>query len=174
MSDKKLSPEALEGSEIHTDENKEFTFLCVVDDTEELSQALRFSCARAKRVGGRVSLLYVVEPAEFHHWVAVGDLMREERLEEAEEMLNVVSNVVFKRTGKKPTTYIREGNLLEQLIELIEEEKSISLLVLGAATGSDGPGPLVSTLIEKMAGQLRVPITVVPGSLSDEEIDQIT
>lgn len=154
--------------------DREFTFLCVVDESEELSRALRFSCARAKRVGGRVALLYVVEPAEFQHWMAVGDLMREERRQEAEEMLKVVSNVVQKRTGKMPIVYIREGNLTEQLMELIEEELDISLLVLGAATGSDGPGPLVSYLVQKMAGKLRVPITVVPGELSDEEIDAIT
>ncbi len=155
-------------------EQKEFTFLCVVDDSEELSQALRFSCARAKRVGGRVSLLYVIEPAEFQHWASVGDLMREERRAEAEEMLKIVSSVVQKRTGKMPLVFIREGVMSEQLIELIEEEKGISLLVLGAATGAEGPGPLVSYLVQKMAGRLRIPITVVPGSLSDEEIDSIT
>ncbi|MHA1597630.1 MAG: universal stress protein [Alphaproteobacteria bacterium] len=154
--------------------NKEFNFLCVVDDSEELSQALRFSCARATRVGGRVSLLYVIEPAEFQHWASVGDLMREERREEAEEMLNVIAAVVHKRTGKMPLLYIREGEIAEQLMELIEEEKEISLLVLGAATGPDGPGPLVSYLVQKMAGRLRIPVTVVPGCLSDEEIAAIT
>lgn len=154
--------------------DKEFTFLCVIDDSEELSQALRFSCARAQRVGGRVSLLAVVEPPEFQHWQSVGDLMREERMQEATETLELMANVVEKRTGKRPTTYIREGLLSEQLIELIEQEESISLLVLGAATGNEGPGPLVSFLMQKMAGQMRVPITVVPGSLSDEEIAQIT
>lgn len=154
--------------------DKEFTFLCVVDESEELSQALRFSCARAKRVGGRVALLYVIEPAEFQHWASVGDLMREERRQEAEDLLKIISNIVYKRTGKMPIVYIREGIMSEQLMELIEQETDISLLVLGAATGSDGPGPLVSYLVQKMAGRLRVPVTVVPGSLSDDEIDAIT
>lgn len=155
-------------------EDREFTFLCVVDDSEELSQALRFSCARAKRVGGRVSLLYVIEPAEFQHWASVGDLMREERRQEAEETLSIISAIVHKRTGKMPMVFIREGTLHEQLMELIEEELSICLVVLGAATGTDGPGPLVSYLVQKMAGRLRIPVTVVPGSLSDEEVGSIT
>ena len=155
-------------------DDKEFTFLCVVDDSEELSQALRFSCARAKRVGGRVSLLYVIQPAEFMHWATVGELMREEGRQEAEELLSIISAIVQKRTGKMPSVYIREGVLHEQLMELIEEEKGISLLVLGAATGTDGPGPLVSYLVQKMAGRLRIPVTVVPGNLTDEEIDAIT
>lgn len=149
------------------------TFLCVVDESEELSQALRFACRRAVRTKGRVALLYVTEPAEFQHWMAVGDLMREERREEAEEMINVVASVVQKRTGSIPVVFIREGKLNDELIKLIDEEEEISVLVLGAATGDKGPGPLVSYIVEKMAGRLRVPITIVPGSLGDDHIDAI-
>jgi nucleotide-binding universal stress UspA family protein len=149
------------------------TFLCVVDDTEELSQALRFACRRAVRTGGRVALLYVIQPAEFQHWASVGDLMREERRAEAEEMLQVVASVVQKRTKTMPILYIREGKIREELIKLIDEETDISVLVLGAATG-EGPGPIVSYLVGKMAGRLRIPITIVPGALSDEQIDAIT
>ena len=78
------------------------TFLCVVDESEELAQALRFACRRAVHSNGRVALLYVVGPAEFQHWAAVGDLMREERREEAEEMLQVVASVVQKQTSHTP------------------------------------------------------------------------
>ena len=149
------------------------TFLCVVDDTEEMGQALRFACRRAARTGGRVALLYVIKPAEFQHWASVGDLMREERRAEAEEMLQVVASVVQKRTGTMPALYIREGKIREELIKLIDEETAISVLVLGAATG-EGPGPIVSYLVSKMAGRLRIPITIVPGALSDEQVDAIT
>lgn len=149
------------------------TFLCVVDDTEEFGVALQFACQRANSTNGRIALLYVVQPAEFQHWMAIGERMREEAREEAQELLNVVANVVQKRTGKVPTLYIREGETREQLMKLIDEDEVISLLVLGAASGTDGPGPLVSYLIQKMAGKLRVPITVVPGSLTEEEIKAI-
>ncbi len=150
------------------------TFLCVVDETEEFAAALQFACQRAKNSGGRVALLYVIQPAEFQHWMAVGERMREEAREEAEEMLNVVASVVQKRLGHMPVLYIREGALREEVVNLIEEEGGISLLVLGAASGTDGPGPLVSYLVEKMAGKLRVPVTIVPGSLTEEEIALIT
>lgn len=125
------------------------------------------------RTGGHVALLYVIQPAEFQHWASVGNLMREERRAEAEEMLQVVALVVQKHTGEMPVLYIREGTIREELIKLIDEETAISVLVLGAATG-EGPGPIVSYLVSKMAGRLRIPITIVPGSLSDEEINAIT
>lgn len=153
---------------------REHLFLCVVDESEELSRALRFACRRAERADGRVALLYVIEPAEFQHWMAVGDLMREEARADAEEMLQVVAAVVQQRTGVTPVIFIREGNITEELISLIDEETAIAQLVLGAATGSEGPGPLVSQLVEKMASRLRVPITIVPGNLTDEQIIAIT
>ena len=150
------------------------TFLCVVDQSEELSQALHWACRRAVRTKGRVALLTAIEPPELQHWAAVGNLMKEERRAEAEEMLRVVSAVVQRRTGAMPMIYIREGNITDELLKLIEEERSISLLVLGASTGPEGPGPIVSTLVSKMAGKLRVPITIVPGSLTDEQIEGVT
>lgn len=84
------------------------------------------------------------------------------------------SDKVMLSTQKIPAIYILEGNTSEELIDLVANEKNISLLVLGAATGKDGPGPLISYFIEKAAGKMRVPITVVPGNLSDEDIDAIT
>ena len=151
------------------------TYLCVVDQSEELHQALRYACNRAKFTGGRVALLYVIEPTEFNHWMAVGDLMREERRQEAEEMLQVVSNTAQQRTGIMPTIHIREGQVLDELLSLIrDKDAGISILVLGAATGSSGPGPLVSALTQKMAGKVHIPIAIVPGAMTDEEIDAIT
>jgi nucleotide-binding universal stress UspA family protein len=149
------------------------TFLCVVDESEELHHALRFACRRAKATGGRVALLYVVEPAEFQHWMAVGHLMEEERREQAEEMLQVVSSVVQRLSGATPIVYIREGKLTEEVMKLLGEDNDISVLVLGAASGTEGPGRLVDHLMKRV-GRLPVPVTIVPGGLSDADIDAIS
>lgn len=154
--------------------NKEFIFLCVVDESLELSRALRFSCKRAKRVGGRVALAYVIPPAEFQHWLGVGELMQEEAREEAESLLDIAAKEVIELTGKLPMFFVRQGDTAKELIQLINEEDSISLLVLGAASGKNGPGPLVKYMLENAADKLQVPVTVVPGSLSVEHIDSIT
>ncbi len=149
-------------------------FLVVVDETEEMKVALRFACLRARRTGGRVALLYVIEPAEFQHWMAVGNLMREEARSEGEQLLQRLAAQVNELVGTIPVLYVREGKVRDQLFKLLDEEPRISVLVLGANTGSRGPGPLVSALTGKMIGKLRVPITVVPGNLGDEEIDSVS
>lgn len=150
------------------------TFLVVVDDSEEMQVALHFASRRAMRTGGRVALLYVQQPAEFQHWMAVGDLMREEAREEAEGLMQKLSAEVKEWSGNYPVVHMREGDIGDELEKLLDEEESISVLVLAASTESSGPGPLISHLVGKGGARLRVPVTIVPGSLSDEKIIAIT
>ncbi|MEE8501660.1 MAG: universal stress protein [Kiloniellales bacterium] len=149
-------------------------FLVVVDKTEEMQVALRYACNRAHNTHGRVALLYVIESSEFQHWMSVGDLMREEARSEGEQILQRWAAQVMEQTGTMPVLYLREGSRRSELMGLIDEEPSISILVLGANTEQRGPGPLVSALTGKFVGKLRVPVTIVPGHLSDEEVDKIT
>lgn len=149
-------------------------FLVVVDDTEEMQLALRYACRRALHTDGRVDLLYVVEPSDFQHWMSVGDLMQEEARNEGERLLQRLAAQVNEMSGKLPTLHLREGNRRDQLLELLDEEPSISVLVLGASTGKRGPGPLITALMGKYIGTLHIPIMLVPDSLTEEEIDAIT
>lgn len=149
-------------------------FLVVVDDSDEMRVALRFAGQRAKHTGGRVALFRAIEPVEFQHWMGVGELMREEARQEAESLMERMSQQVVEMTGAIPIIYLREGTTREELLDLLDEEKSISVLVLGAAAKADSPGPLISYLSSKGAAQLRIPITIVPGSLTDEEIDALS
>jgi nucleotide-binding universal stress UspA family protein len=161
-------------SDANTEQSHVRIFLVVVDDTPEMLVALRFAARRAKRTGGRVALLYVTERADFQHWAAVGDLMEQERRQEAEAILQKHSDKVIEWAGTMPMLYVRAGRPQDALLDLLNEEPGISVLVLGADTGPKGPGPLVSACAGKLAGKLRVPVTIVPGSLTDDEVDDLT
>jgi nucleotide-binding universal stress UspA family protein len=149
-------------------------FLVVVDESEEMRVALRYAALRAKSTGGKVALLYVIEPSDLQQWMAVESLMREERRQEAEVLLQKLSGEVTELCGTLPIVFIREGRRRDELLSLLEEEPTISILVLAAGTGAEGPGPLVTQLVGKMSGRMRVPITVVPGNLSNEQIAALT
>ena len=148
-------------------------FLVVVDDSEELHQALYFACGRAKNTGGRIAMVYVIPPAEFAHWAGVGELMRQEAREKAEEAIAREAKHVEELTGKPPLVFIREGKAADEIITLMTEEPNIRLLVLGADTKADTAGPLVSYLTGKGASQCPTPVTIVPGNLTDEQIDHL-
>lgn len=153
----------------------ERVFLVVVDDSEEMQVALRFACRRASHTGGRVALLYVLEPIEFQHWLGVGRVMAEEARADAELHMQTMAADVFTQTGRMPAINIREGQRADELSKLIAEDPSISLLVLATASESSDPGPLVSYLITNMGrDHLRVPITLVPGHMTIEEIDSVS
>ena len=145
-------------------------FLVVVDESPELQVALRYASLRALHTGGRVALLHVIEPADRQQWLAIESLMREEKRQEAELITQRFAAEVAALTGSLPTVHIREGTVRDELLALIDEDPTISILVLAASTGETGPGPLVSALSSKYVGRLRVPITIVPGKLSDAEL----
>jgi len=149
-------------------------FLVVVDETPECESALAFAASRAERTKGHLALLYVVQPeGEGMHWLGVEEVAREEGLNKAK--------AVFRLFGRKlramgfealePEEIVREGDKADEITTLIEEDQDIGVLVLGASKDPSGPGPLVSSLAGgKLAGVFPVPITVVPGHLSIEEI----
>jgi nucleotide-binding universal stress UspA family protein len=149
-------------------------FLVVVDESPEMQTALRYACRRAKRTGGRVALLYVMDPPESQQWGGVADLMRQEARQQAEQVVGTHADTAATLTGQPPAIYIREGKSRDELLKLIAEDRSISVLVLGSSSTNEGPGPLVSAFVGKASGQLRIPLTIVPGGLSAAEVDAIS
>ena len=157
-----------------TDTSEARQFLVVVDDTPECRKALRFAWRRAQRTGAGVTLLRVIDPVDFQHWLAVEERMREEAHEEAEALLKKLAGEVQQQSKILPELVVSEGPIRDVVIKLIDEDRTVRILVLGAGSGSDGPGPLVSQMAGKMSGAMRVPVTVVPGNLSDEQLDLLT
>lgn len=149
-------------------------FLLAVDKTKELRAALRFACRRVVHSGGTVALFHAVPHIEFQHFSTVGELMDHEAKTEAERLLQQVAADVHRQTGKFPDLYLRQGDTVPTLLKVIRENPAISMLVLGAGTGTEGPGPIVSAISGKLAGQIDIPVTIVPGDLSEERIDALT
>ncbi|NKE44751.1 universal stress protein [Roseomonas frigidaquae] len=149
-------------------------FLVVVDDSAERSVALRYAALRVRKSGGRMALLRVIEPAGQVEWAGVGAMLAEERREEAERLLSGLAAEVNELTGGLPILLIREGDARDELLALLAEDPRISILVLASATGGTGPGPLIQALTGRYATKLLVPMTIVPGGMSDAELDRVT
>ena len=148
-------------------------FLVVLDDSRECLNAMRFAAMRAAKTGGGVQILSVIPPDEFNHWIGVGDIMREEARERIEAHFEVFAKWMRDRQGIEPELVIREGDSVDEIIAQIESDPEIGVLVLGAGVDNKGPGPLVSQM-SRSAGTLPVPVTIVPGDLSKEKLEDIT
>ncbi len=149
-------------------------FLVVVDETPEHRIAVHYAARRAAHTGGRVAMLYVTEPAELQHFHAIAELARAERREAAEQLIQQLCDEIGPIAGSMPMVYIREGRQRDELLALINEEPAISILVLAAGTGPEGPGPLISYLTGKPAARMRIPITIVPGGLTIDQLDALS
>ena len=148
-------------------------FLVIADDTPEFQAALRFACRRARSTGGHVALLRVIEPEYFEHWSGVREEIERQAREEAEAVLHKSAELVLAETGLPPEFIIKHAeNVRTALREVISNDPDIKILVLAAAVGGRGPGPLVASLVKDGVkwGDRKVPVTLVPGDLSDEEI----
>jgi nucleotide-binding universal stress UspA family protein len=149
-------------------------FMVVIDDTPECDRAVYFASRRALRIGATVLMLRVIEMRDRNQqWLGVGDIMRAEAHEEANAVLDRYAARASSITGVMPERVIREGDQVKELFSLIEEDEDIAVLVLAAGTGKDGPGPLVASLAN-LADTYPIPVAIVPGHLSDEELDTMS
>ena len=149
-------------------------FLVVIDDSPECDRAAYFASRRALRTGASVLMLRVIETADRNQqWRGVADIMRAEAHEEANSVLDRHAARISSITGVMPERVIREGETADEMVKLIDEDEDIALLILAAATGKEGPGPLVSSL-SKSAGTFPIPVALVPGHLSDEDLDSMS
>ena len=152
-------------------------FLVIADDSPEFSAALRYACARARATGGRVTLLRVLEPAVFEHWSGVREEMERQQRAEAESLLQKFAVQVSDATGHPPEFVVMEsGDTRGAIRSLVLEDPDIKILVLAAATHGRGPGPLVSAVCKEGVNNhgRKLPVTVVPGDLTDEEIAELS
>ncbi|ANY81782.1 universal stress protein UspA [Microvirga ossetica] len=147
--------------------------MVVIDQTPECARAVHFASRRAARTGASMVMLAVVDPPDNFEWIGVGEAMIEEATEEAQKRLEDAAREARSAAGVEPEQAIRVGNRADEIIKLINEDEDISFFVLAAGSGKEGPGPLVSSLAGKAAASFPVPIVIVPGTLTDEEIDAL-
>lgn len=147
--------------------------MLVADESPEFERALLFAARRAARYGVGIVVLAVIEPPETQVWAGVGDIMRQEAEEAAEALLDKVGESSRAVGGPTIERAVRTGKGPEEIAGLIDRDEDIVGLILGAGTGSDGPGPLVSQLAGGASATFAVPVTIVPGGLSDAEIEAL-
>jgi len=147
-------------------------YLVIMDETEEASLALRFASRRAQRTGGAVHLLALVPPQPFVAFGGIQATIEEEARARAEALVTSAAGSMLSEGAKPPAIAVRTGDGVAVIREYLTEHPEVSALVLGAEP-SGGPGPLVSHFAGS-AGQLPCPVYVIPGGLSDKDLDRLS
>jgi nucleotide-binding universal stress UspA family protein len=148
--------------------------LVIVDDTAEWDRAVYYASRWAIRANGGVVMLRIIETEDQNQqWLGVADIMRAEALEEANAALDRAAGRANGIAAITPERAIREGDPMEQILDVIEKDPEIAMLVLAANPGPEGPGPLIALLASEV-GTFPIPLTIISGELSDGAIDALS
>jgi len=148
-------------------------YMVCVDNHEESRVALRLACMKAVARGSRVGMLHVVPPADFQTLGAIADRMREERRREGEQLLAALADEAMANFGIRPHLLLREGSAGDEVLAAALEDPEISMLVIGIAQQGSGRGTLASWLAGQLGHKLLVPLLMVPGNLTDQQLQTL-
>lgn len=149
-------------------------YLVCVDGRKECRVALRMACMKVKARSGHITLLNVVPPADFQTLGSIADRMRIERLQEGEALLASLSDEAQGDFGITPTLLLLEGSAGEKIVETAMNDPNIVILVLGISQHQNtGIGKLSAWLASQLNTTLFIPILMVPGNLTDEQLSNL-
>ena len=155
--------------------SKEKYILVIADGSKEMEIALQYACARSKKTNRKIIIAAFIEPLDVLTTQGVTEIMRNEAREEVEKNIQYAASIVKESTGFMPVLQIREGEIMKELKNLIDEEKNINVLVIAANVDEkDNPGPIISALVSKELSNFRVPVMIVPGNFSKDHIALLT
>ena len=149
-------------------------FLVCINEKEHSDTALHFACVKAKATDSHVVMLYVIDPVDYNTLFSVADLIKEERKQDAKKLLKQKANAVHKSEGIEPIGLVREGKITDEIISVLEDDPDISLLILGVASdGSSSKGGLLQQLTSAIGDRFHIPLMLVPGNLTDQQIEAL-
>lgn len=153
-----------------TDNAEKSKILVCINDSDYSRVALRFASSKAKNTHNALTILHVVNTAEVQSALAVGDVMRQEMIENAEKLLEKYSQEALQWADVTPCVMIREGIMGEEIVKTVKEDSNINMVVLGTSPDTPGRGNLLPWLISRLGSELLIPMTIVPGNLTEQQI----
>ena len=145
-------------------------FLAVFDGTDECKSAVRYASRRAKLNNASLLIVATVDTAEFSYWLSVNNSFFFFVEKESKDMLNDLSRVIQSYSDVQFDYIIEHGSKLDVVKRLIENDKSISLMILASNVKDKNPGILVETI---SGAGYAIPVVVLPGNLNDDSIDKL-
>ena len=150
-------------------------FLVVIDDTPECDRAVYFaSPARGARRRQRDHAARDRDPRpqpamarRRRHHEGGGARGGQRRARQIRRRAPTAS------PASPPSGWSARATTADEILGLIDEDEDIAILVLAAGTGKDGPGAAGASFGDN-AGDYPIPVAIVPGHLSDEELDALT
>ncbi|RVU06249.1 universal stress protein [Novosphingobium umbonatum] len=148
-------------------------YLVIMDETDESVVALRFATRRAIKTEGQVHILAVVPRQPFSAFGSIQATIEDEARARAETVATAAAGSVMSEAGLMPVISVSAGDPIKVVQTYLAQHPEVAALVLGAASQGT-PGPLISHFTGAGIGALPCPLFVVPGGMSEAEIDRLS
>ena len=148
-------------------------FLVCVDQHDESISALKFACLRGVTRGAIIDIIHVIAPTDFQTLGVIADRMMEERRQEGEAILRKHADTAKTLYGLDVSLILRQGSSGDEIMRALEELGDVSVLVIGTANHTRGRGKLAAWLAQQLGQKLFIPLLMVPGNLTDEQLQSL-
>lgn len=148
--------------------------LVCVGGSKESRAALRYACSKARQDNLEITLLHVLAPAEGQALASIADKLRSEQREEAKKLLAGLSVQAEGILERQPETVLREGPVGDEILSAVQNMADVGMVVLGAPPRAKNHGKLVAWLSGQLGERLFIPVILVPGTLTDQQIQDLS
>ncbi len=148
-------------------------FLIVIDESVEFKKAIYFAAKRAINTNGTLSMLYIIDPATNAQWSTIENLIEQEATSEAKKKCRYWANEIKNTFNIETEIILKLGDKVEEILKLVQEDKSIRFIVLASSPNNEDPGPIIKAITGKKIKNLSIPVVIVPGSMTEKDIDLI-
>ncbi|MEM6603793.1 MAG: universal stress protein [Pseudomonadota bacterium] len=155
--------------------DKKRTFLCVIDGSPEVKQAIYYTSRRAKKTGAAIMLLGIVPKVTGGSEMMWGDVknqLEKQNNSDTQKSCDFYRDYISEHTHIDVKYILKQGRATDVIKETLKEHPEIRILVLGTGLG-ENPGPIIKELTSGTT-KLNIPITLVPGDMSEDEIDLLS
>lgn len=149
------------------------SILVCINDNDHSRVALKFACAKAKKTGCSVSLLHVMEPPDYQGLAMVVERMDSDKREQAEKLLQDMAKLAYDYAGVTPVLIMKEGGVGKETVQAINLDNNIGMLIVGTSPETPGKGKLLPWLASQLGKDLLIPMVIVPGNLTNQQIDAL-
>ena len=108
------------------------------------------------------------------HFAGVENVMKTEAYEKANTILEELKKDVLTNFGFNVECKIDQGKKYDKIVDLVNKDETISILVLGAAPEGKGTNVLIQRFSIGLTASVHIPLTIVPGNLTNDELLKIT
>lgn len=153
---------------------RKVNYLVCVNNEKYAEVALHYTCSIANRSDSSITILHVIEPADYQTLGAVADKMRQEKFAAAEKLLQNLSAKVQKWSNITPAVIVKEGLIEDQIIALANEDETIHMLIAGVAPETNVKSKIIPPIVSALGNKIHIPLMLVPGNLTEGQIDKLT